>query len=104
MEWRSRRLRIQNCAESGKDGCRTYVAIDEFTEGLAAHLALFAVCCAMSACASWTPTSTDSFSSKTIPSSKLTNAFDSIEVHTRSADDVGGALFHDTPGLTIRET
>ncbi len=42
MEWRSR-LRIQQCAESGKDGGRTCVAIDEFTEGLAAHLALFAV-------------------------------------------------------------
>ena len=35
---------------------------------------------------------------------ELAKAFDSIEVHTRSADDVEGALLHDTPGLTVRET
>ena len=37
MEWRSSRLRIQHCAESGKDGSKTHVAIDVFAEGLATH-------------------------------------------------------------------
>lgn len=30
-------LRIQHCAESGKDGSKTHGAIDVFAEGLATH-------------------------------------------------------------------